>query len=587
MVFIPNDFFRHLPSSPESAMRKIILVPLTCLLLTFTLAAPARPQGEPPAGGSWIGDVNEDGAVNIFDLLGLLRILATGEFASERQRLLANVDKSADGVVNIFDLLALLRVISGAVEPEAVYWGPPGLAEVRPAHVIPGDTVELTFQNLQGPVPMRLYLRGEETEFLTVGTARATFVTPDSFPGGDMTVVSGADTLGSLFLNIRNTNVHTIAGCRIFPADNPWNQPVDAFPVHPDSDRFINNMNKSTNLHPDMIAGDIYGMPYDVVGGDQPRVPISFLYAGESDPGPYPIPDNAKIEGGVDAPETADRHIIVLDSTNCRLYELFHVFRDGPGWRTGSGAIFDLNSNAQRPDRWTSADAAGVSILAGVVQYDEVAAGEVNHAIRFTIRVSQRAYVYPATHYASPHTDPYLPPMGLRVRLKADFPSYFFRGQALVIFKALQKYGMILADNGGDWYFTGGLSRNWNNTELNTLKAISGGDFEVVDTERMVISGKGERYNVRPGVEVRFPSPDTTFSAGDSIPIRVHAWDNDDHGVSRVEFFAGSEKLGSLDAPPWEFAWREPPGGDHVISSRATDGGGASNTSWGIRIRVE
>jgi len=556
------------------------------ILVLFFLAFAAPSAGRTPAAAagtsSYRGDVNEDGVLNVFDLLALLRVISHGP-VSDRQREIANVDSSTDGRVTIFDLLAFLRVLSGKAEPEAIYWGPPNLAGVLPAQVLPGDTVELAFQNLRGPLSCRLFLRGEETAILRVEEASAWFVVPDSFPGGDLTVIAGSDTLGRSFLNLRNTRPPVIAGCRIFPADNPWNQPVEAFPVHPNSDQYIEKMNKLMNLHPDMTSAAFSGMPYTVVAGNQPLVPISFFYWYESDPGPYPIPDDTPIEGGPDA--EGDRHTLVLDSTNCLLYEVFNIFPEPIGWRSGGGAIFDLNSNAQRPDTWTSADAAGLSILAGVVQYAEVAAGEVNHAIRFTMDVSQRAYVYPATHFASPPTDPFLPPMGLRVRLKADFSLAQFTGQALVIAQALKKYGMIMADNGGDWYFTGGVSRRWNDNELDKLKYIHGYNFEVVDADRMVVRGRGERFNIRPAANVTSPRPDTTFTAGDSVKIAVESYDNDG-SVARVEFFRDAVKLGESTIEPYEYTWREVPAGSCVIAARATDNLGKSNTSWGVRVTV-
>jgi len=567
-------------------VRKTVPVLILSLLLSLCQAAPARQStAAPPAGASWLGDVNDDGALNVFDLLDLLKILGGAQATSERQRVLANVDKSADGTIGVFDLLALLKVLSGAVQPEAVYWGPPSLVEVAPAHALPGDTVTLTFQNMRGSVPLRLYLREAETELLAVRASEATFVVPDSFVGGFLTVVSGADTLGSRFLNLRNTNVHTLGGCRLFPADNPWNQPVEGFPVHKDSDRIIEAMGRYDPLHPDMIAGTVYGMPYNIVGGDQPMVPVRMeSYPDESDPGPYPLPENTLIEGGPSS--DGDRHSLIVDSTNCILYEVGRTFREGVGWRAGCGAIFDLNSNAQRPDTWTSADAAGLPILPGVLQYDEVAAGEVTHAVRFTVDVTRRAYVYPASHYASSRTDPYLPPMGLRVRLKKSTPLNYLTGQARVIALALQRYGMLLADNGGQWYFTGGLSRKWNDNEMNLLKNLRGQDFEVVDAESMVVSGQGSRYKIRPFSDVTSPSPEAVFAAGADIPIRVAASDNDG-SVVRVEFFADKTKLGEATSAPWEFIWRGAPAGSHVISARSTDNDGVSNTSWGVPVTVQ
>ncbi|MCE5272131.1 Ig-like domain-containing protein [bacterium] len=562
-------------------MRKTVPVLILFLLLGLCPAAHAAKQAAaaPPAGASWLGDVNDDGVLGVFDLLDLLKILGGATAPTERQRVLANVDKSADGAIGVFDLLALLKVLAGVLAPEAVYWGPPSLVEVSPAHALPGDTVTLTFQNLHGSAPLRLYLREAETELLSVRASAATFVAPDSFVGGFLTVVSGGDTLGTRFLNLRNTNVHTLGGCRLFPADNPWNQPVEGFPVHALSDNIIRTIG-SAPLHPDMSA-----IPYNVVGGDQPLVPITMVtYPNDSDPGPYPVPDDVLIEGGPSS--TGDRHSLILDSTNCVLYELGRVFPNPPGWSAGCGAIFNLNSNAQRPDTWTSVDAAGLPMLPGVVQYDEVAAGEVNHAIRFTVEVTRRAYVYPASHYASSRTDPYLPPMGLRVRLKKSYDISRLTGQSQVIAQALKKYGMILADNGGDWFFSGGVSRKWNDNELDQLKTINGSNFEVVDAESMVVSGRGSRYRIRPFSDVTSPSPGAVFAAGADIPIRVAASDNDG-SVVRVEFFADKTKLGEVSSPPYEFNWSGASAGSHVISARSTDNDGVSNTSWGVPVTVQ
>jgi hypothetical protein len=208
---------------------------------------------------------------------------------------------------------------------------------------------------------------------------------------------------------------------------------------------------------------------------------MTFDYADESDPGPYPIPPDAPIEGGVSS--TGDRHVLVLDKDNCRLYETWNSHYLGPGWHCGSGAIFDLTSNKLRPDYWTSADAAGLPILPGLVRYDEaVLQQEVNHAFRFTVQSTQRAFIHPATHYASSNTDPNAPPMGLRVRLKANFDISRFSGAARVILVALKKYGMILADNGSDWFITGATDSRWNDEDLNQLKTVSGSAFEVVQT---------------------------------------------------------------------------------------------------------
>jgi hypothetical protein len=270
-----------------------------------------------------------------------------------------------------------------------------------------------------------------------------------------------------------------IGGCSMFPPTDPLNQDISQLPLHPNSANYINAINASgrTRLHPDFGSNPDYGIPYIVVPATQPRVPVSFEYADESDPGPYPIPANAPIEGG------GDRHVLVLTSGECKLYELFAAEYIGPGWQAGSGAIFDLaRTNPQRPSTWTSADAAGLPILPALVRYDEVAAGEIRHALRFTVPRSQRGFIHPATHFASSLTDPNLPPMGLRLRLKADYDLSRFSGQSLVILRALKKYGMILADNGSAWFISGATDRRWNDTDLNQIKTVPSSVFEVVDT---------------------------------------------------------------------------------------------------------
>lgn len=274
----------------------------------------------------------------------------------------------------------------------------------------------------------------------------------------------------------------SLNGYRPFPDDNPWNTRVDALPVDPASDTLIASIGADAPLHPDFGAdwnGGPFGIPYVVVGAGQPPVPVSFLYADESDPGPYPIPPDAPIEGGAAA--SGDRHILVLDRDAELLYEVFAAWPDGGGgWDCGSGAVFDLLSNALRPAGWTSADAAGLPILPGLARYDEVAAGEIRHALRFTCRATRRAYVAPATHWASSDTSPDLPPMGMRVRLKATFDESGYPAQARVILTALKRYGMLLADNGSDWYVSGAPDARWDDDQLGTLKGLSGRDFEVV-----------------------------------------------------------------------------------------------------------
>jgi hypothetical protein len=268
-----------------------------------------------------------------------------------------------------------------------------------------------------------------------------------------------------------------IAGCAVFPADNPWNRDISNDSVDPNSANYIASINLgATHLHADFGSPADYGIPYVVVPGSQPMVPITFTeYGDESDPGPYPVPPTAPIEAG------SDHHVLVLDSGNCTLYEMYHATKDsgGPGWFAGSGAIFNLQSNALRPDSWTSCDEAGLPILPGLVRYDEVAAGVIKHAVRFTVWRTQRAWVHPATHYGT-SSNVNDPPMGMRVRLKASFDLSSYYGQARVVLEALKKYGMFVADTGSSWFITGATDPRWNDTDLDQLKTIPGSAFEVV-----------------------------------------------------------------------------------------------------------
>jgi len=276
----------------------------------------------------------------------------------------------------------------------------------------------------------------------------------------------------------------TIVGRRMFPADNLWNKDISSEPVDPASDVLINTCGASAQLHPDFGTtwnGGPIGIPYVVVRGNQARVPVTFDYDDESDPGPYPIPRDAPIEGG--ASSNGDRHVLIVDADNWKLYELFdaHPVNGGDRWTAGSGAIFDLSSNSLRPAGWTSADAAGLPILPGLVRYDEVVEQkEIRHALRFTCPTTRRAYVAPARHFASSRTDPSQPPMGMRVRLKANVDISGFPPNVQVILRALKTYGMFLADNGSSFYVTGTHDMRWNDDEIGAMKQLRGRDFEVV-----------------------------------------------------------------------------------------------------------
>lgn len=277
--------------------------------------------------------------------------------------------------------------------------------------------------------------------------------------------------------------------CPVFPASSVWNKRVDALPLAGNSAAIVGSIGAGLNLHADFGSGlwdgGPIGIPITVVGSSTAKRAVRFEYAGESDRGPYPIPSAVKIEGGRQS--DGDRHAILVDRSACKLYELFALYpRSGtPRWRAGSGAIWNLRSNRLRPAGWTSADAAGLPILPGLARYDEIARGRINHALRFTVERSRRAYIYPARHYASSLTDPDLPPMGLRLRLRANFPVAGFPRQARIVLTALKRYGMIVADNGSSWYVSGAPDPRWSNDQLHTLHRVRGSDFVVVNTSTL------------------------------------------------------------------------------------------------------
>jgi hypothetical protein len=269
-------------------------------------------------------------------------------------------------------------------------------------------------------------------------------------------------------------------GCPVFPAGNVWNQDISALPVAADSSTLLKTIGLSTGLHPDFGSYKGYGIPINTVAGTRTKVRVRFDYASESDKGPYPIPLHPRIEA------SSDHHMLIVDRDTCTLYEMWDVRHTSTGWRAGSGAIWDMNSNALRPDGWTSADAAGLPILPGLVRYREVAAGVIDHALRFTAPKTRSSHIYPARHDAGSGSSSSLPPMGLRVRLKASFDVSRLSPQARVIAIALQRYGMILADNGSPWYISGASNKNFDDSDLHTLDRITGRDLEVVDTSGLV-----------------------------------------------------------------------------------------------------
>ena len=304
-----------------------------------------------------------------------------------------------------------------------------------------------------------------------------------------------------LILLVAATGVQaaTISGVQIFPQDHVWNVPIDTLPVDARSADYVKSIGTTSHLHPDFGA-DLdgtgpFGIPYNIVNNTVTKKSVTFDYDDESDPGPYPVPANPLIEGGADS--DGDRHILMLHTDEKKLYELYYAWPEADGsWTAGSGAIYDLTGYKLRPDGWTSADAAGLAMLSGLVRYDEVAAGKITHAIRFTVQKTRKAYIWPARHLASSNTSPVLPPMGQRFRLKASFDTSGYGPQSKVVLEALKKYGMILADNGGNWFISGVPDERWDDNDLNDLKQLKGSDFEAIDESSLMISPDSGRANV-------------------------------------------------------------------------------------------
>jgi hypothetical protein len=270
--------------------------------------------------------------------------------------------------------------------------------------------------------------------------------------------------------------------CQILPREDPLNQEILNAPVSPNSAAYVASIGLTAHLHPDFGTNPSYGIPYAVVAAGQPKVPIRFTaFGGESDPGPYPIPAKAPIEGG-GTRGSGDRHVLVVQEGSCMLYELYSARRKGAGWLAASGAVFNLRSTALRPEGWTSADAAGLPVFPLLVRYPEVHAGQIDHALRVTVPQTQRGYIHPATHFASSSSSPELPPMGLRLRLKAGYSLAGFHGESLIVLEALKRYGLIVADNGSPWYITGAPDRRWNDEDLEQIKQVPGSEFEAVES---------------------------------------------------------------------------------------------------------
>ncbi len=325
-----------------------------------------------------------------------------------------------------------------------------------------------------------------------------------------------------------------------FPADNAWNQDISSAPVDPNSSAIINFIGTSTPLHPDfgagLYGGQTIGIPYIVVSGS-PFVNVQYTaYGNESDPGPMPVPKNAPIEG-YPKPGNGDRHVLVLDRDNCWLYELYHSYLQKDGsWKAGSGAVWDLLNDEQRPFTWTSADAAGLPIFPGLARYDEVASGQIQHALRFTLQYSQTAFTPPASHWAGNSTNTHAAPMGMRIRLKSSYDITSFPPQSQVILAALKKYGMITADNGSSMFISGDPDNRWNNNDLSTLKQVPASAFEVVlinplYTPSNVPTGPSPMIN-------SFTANPSTASAGQPVTL---SWN-----VTGASYFVISPQVGAV-----------------------------------------
>ncbi len=304
----------------------------------------------------------------------------------------------------------------------------------------------------------------------------------------------------------------------MFPRDNVWNVAIDTLPVDANSATYVTTIGAAKTLHADF--GTVYngapnGIPYVVVPGSQPKVAVGFDYADESDAGPYPVPPDAPIEGGPSS--TGDRHVLVVDRDGGKLYELFAAYPNPDGsWRAGSGAVFDLNGNALRPTGWTSADAAGLPILPGLVRYEEVVAGEIPHALRFTAPQTRNACIWPARHKASSLSGPNYPPMGQRFRLKASVDVSTFGPNVQVILQALKKYGMFLADNGSSWFLSGAPDPRWDDDELHQLGRLTGSDFEAVDESSLMADPDSARTSAAASLRMATEVQVLEFRSGES-----------------------------------------------------------------------
>jgi len=350
---------------------------------------------------------------------------------------------------------------------------------------------------------------------------------------------------GSLSLGTEGS----LGGFRPFPSSSLWNTNIYNAPLDPNSDAIINFIGGGVNLHPDFGAGQYdgstIGIPYIVVPGVQPFVNIKFTaYGDESDPGPMPVPFNAPIEG-YPHPDDGDRHVLVIDKGNCWLYELYHAYKQSDGsWNADSAAVWDLTKNEQRPYTWTSADAAGLPIMPGLVRYDEVAAGAIKHAVRLTLQYSKQAFTPPASHWAPNSDNPLAAPMGMRLRLKSSFDISGYPPDDQVILTALKQYGMIMADNGSSMFISGTPDNRWNNDDLDLLKQLTASDFEV-----LLISPLYGPGNVPTGPNPTINSFTATQSGGAGQPVTL-SWSETNGEYNVVSPSVGATRASSVTVYP-------------------------------------
>jgi class 3 adenylate cyclase len=454
--------------SPRSAIKAA--VDIQARLLEATLADPEMPLG---AGiGLDVGEAVEveggfrGGALNLAARLCSQarpgEIYATQELV-HLARALEGIEYLARSAVRLKGMEKPVQPVKVAaeVDPASLWAAMPGRASSPPRKTVSRTPLLIGGAlALVAAVVLAVVLMGGKDDEQTAA--------PDNSPSAGPS--SPAAAAGS---------APTVGDCPVFPADNPWNRRVDDLPAAQNSDRLIASIGADEPLHPDFgprYKGDEVGLVITYVDGEVPMVPVDFKIPEESDVGPYALPPETKIE------DSSDRHVIVVDRSSCTLYELLNARPSGGRWTAYSGAIFDLTSNDLRPIGWMSADTAGLPIFPGLARYDEVAAGEINHALRFTADETRAAFIYPARREAGVSDDPDLPPMGLRVRLKADFPVDDYPPQAQVILRALQTYGMMLASNGSNWFISGEANELWSQADLDALKRLQGSDFEVVDT---------------------------------------------------------------------------------------------------------